>query len=295
MHRHTPAATLEPSFPFIVLLRQTTPIFLCGTNCTSIGSLLHLKFCDPLLRLQPCWKAFARNRWATAVRSKLYLRSVSSAIGANPTGQERTDMALATKFERELQKLFHRRTSWLRKAIGTNRPGKPHIFNRRKVAPKLWELGELASEILVRRRARRQFRQSVDGKRQWHIKRGKGFGIDAKRTKFKQWYEKYIGNKNCVYVFWSGRKCVYVGRTLHGKGRPAGWFDRVWFQPVTRIDIYSVPRRSEVPKAECLAVHLFDPTENKNWPSINRYTKKCSICKATKEIDRELESIFRLR
>jgi hypothetical protein len=204
-------------------------------------------------------------------------------------------MALATEFERQLQKLFDRRTSWLRKAIGKTRPGRPHVFNRRKVVPKLDELGELAADILVRRRGQREFLRVVDGKRQWHVKRGKGFGIDTKKRRFKKWYGKYIGNKNCVYAFWSRKGCVYVGRTSRGKGRPAGWFDRVWFQPVTRIDIFSVPRRSEVPKAECLAVHLFDPTENKNWPSMESYTKKCPICKATKEIDHELENIFRLR
>jgi hypothetical protein len=204
-------------------------------------------------------------------------------------------MALATRFEKELQKLFQRRTSWLRQALGKNRPGRPHLFNREKVEPRLYDLGEIAAKILVRRRARKEFRGGVDGKWQWHVKRGKGFGIDVKRKKFKRWYEKYIGNKNCVYVFWSRKGCVYVGRTSRGKGRPAGWFDRVWFQPVTRIDIHSVRRRSEVPKVECLAVHLFDPIENKNWPSIGNYTKKCPICAATKEIDHELKSIFRLR
>jgi hypothetical protein len=98
-----------------------------------------------------------------------------------------------------------------------------------------------------------------------------------------------------VYVFWSPHECTYVGRTIRGHGRPAGWFDRIWFQPVTRVDIHSVHRQSEVPKVECLAIHLFDPKENKNWPSIGKYTKKCPICEATKEIDHELKSIFRLR
>jgi hypothetical protein len=204
-------------------------------------------------------------------------------------------VALSKKFERELEKLFKRRTSWLRHAIGKNKPGRPHVFNRKKVKPKLDELGEIASEILVRRRAKGEFRRVIHRKRQWHVKRGKGFGVEAKRESFKRWYDKHIGNKNCVYVFWAGRKCVYVGRTLRGKGRPAGWFDRVWFQPVNRIDVYPVHNRSDVPKTECLAVHLFDPAENKNWPSINRYTKKCPICTATKDIDHELQSIFRLR
>jgi hypothetical protein len=180
-------------------------------------------------------------------------------------------------------------------AVGKNKPGRPHIFNRKKAGPKLYELGVLATQILVRRRARPEFLRAVEGKRQWHVKRGKGFGIDAKRKRFKRWYEGHIGNKNCVYVFWSNKECVYVGRTSRGKGRPAGWFDRVMFQPVKRIDIYSVRRPTEVPKVECLAVHLFDPAENRNWPSIGRYTKKCPICKATKEIDKELQSIFRLR
>lgn len=204
-------------------------------------------------------------------------------------------MALATRFEEGLWKLFHRRTSWLRKAIGKKKPGRPHLFNRKKVVPELIELGNLASEILARRRARKELHGIVGGKRQWHVKRGKGFGTDAKVKKFKHWYDRHIRNKNCVYVFWNSNHCVYVGRTLRGKGRPAGWFDRVWFQPVTRIDIYPVHRPSEVPRAECLAVHLFDPSENKNWPSFEKYTKECPICRATKEIDYELRSIFRLK
>lgn len=204
-------------------------------------------------------------------------------------------MALPAKFESELEKLFRRRTSWLRRAIGTKKPGRPHVFNRKKVEPKLHALGELAVQIIVRRRARKEFRRVVDRKRQWHVSRGKGFGTDAKRRSFKRWYDKRIGSKSCVYAFWSGKKSVYVGRTLLGKWRPSGWFDRVWFQPVTRIDIHSVPRPSEVPKAECLAKHIFEPRENKNRPSIGKYTKKCPICEATREIDGELRSIFRLR
>jgi hypothetical protein len=159
----------------------------------------------------------------------------------------------------------------------------------------LYKLGELAVEILVKRRARMEFRGAYAAKRQWQVKRGKGQGVGAKQENFKRWYEKDVGNKNCVYVFWAKRRCVYVGRTLRGHGRPAGWFDRVWFQPVTRIDIYSVRTPTQVPKAECLATHMFDPAENKNWPSIGKYTKKCPICEATREIDHELNSIFRLR
>jgi predicted nucleic acid-binding Zn ribbon protein len=64
---------------------------------------------------------------------------------------------------------------------------------------------------------------------------------------------------------------------------------------VTRIDIYTIHRKSEVGKAECLAVHRFDPKQNRNRPSMRKYTKKCPICQATKQIDDELRDIFRLR
>src|SRR5439155_14713647 len=133
------------------------------------------------------------------------------------------------RFERELHKLFHRRTSWLRNAVGKKRLGRPPIFNRRKVEPKLDQLSEIAAQIVVRRRARRDLLRAVDGKRQWHVKRGKGFGVDVKKQRFKRWYDRRIGNRNCVYAFWSKKGCVYVGRTLRGHGRPAGWFDRIWF------------------------------------------------------------------
>lgn len=204
-------------------------------------------------------------------------------------------MALKKEFERKLEKLFLRRTSWLRQAIGKKRPGPPHIFNRKRVESALAELLVLAEEILVKERGRRQFVGTWDKKSQWHVKRGKGFGISAKQKTFRKWYDKKIGNNNCVYVFWAKRKAIYVGRTENGKGRPAGWFDRAWFQPATRIDIYSVKRKSVVPMAECLATHLFKPTENKNSSSTKKYAKKCPIHKASKEIREEVKSIFRLR
>jgi hypothetical protein len=204
-------------------------------------------------------------------------------------------MSLAKAFDRELKSLFERRTAWLHRALGKKQPGRPHEFTKKKVGPKLYGLGEIAAQILVRRRARKDFNRSVDRLRQWHVKRGKGHGVRAKKESFREWYDKKIGHRNCVYVFWAKRDCVYVGRTSRGKSRPVGWFDRYWFSRVTRIDIHTVHRRSEVPKVECLAIHLFDPAENENWPSIGKYTKKCPICKTTKDIDAELKNIFRLR
>jgi hypothetical protein len=96
-------------------------------------------------------------------------------------------------------------------------------------------------------------------------------------------------------VFWSDRNCEYVGRTLRGKGRPSSSFDKFWFNGVTRIDIYSVASPAVVPKAECLAIDVFNPRRNVYSSSHPKFSRKCPICSAEKEIKRELRAIFPFR
>jgi hypothetical protein len=203
-------------------------------------------------------------------------------------------MALATQFSKELENLFKTRTAWLRVAIGKKRPGPVPAFTKKKVKRAVDKLVATARQIIVKERARGEFDGAVTDKRQWHV-RNKGWGVLAKRESFKRWYKKHIHGQNCVYVFWSGRKCKYVGRTLSGKGRPSSWFDKYWFGGVTRIDIYPVKNPTIVPKAECLAIDLFEPRRNEISPARPKYAKQCPICAAEKEIRRELNSIFALR
>jgi hypothetical protein len=204
-------------------------------------------------------------------------------------------MALTKDFERGLEKLFQRRTAWLRRAVGKKRPGPAPLFTKAKVRPRLEGLTEIARKILLRRRGKGEFMRAVDSKRRWFPKKGKGFGVGAKRSAFKSWYGRNIRSRNCVYVFWSSGVCEYVGRTVRGRGRPAGWFDKFWFPSVTRIDIYAVRNASLVPRAECLAIDRFDPRRNVNSASKPKYAKKCPVCSATKEIRQELKDLFRLR
>jgi hypothetical protein len=177
-------------------------------------------------------------------------------------------MALTKEFERGIEKLLQRRTAWLRRAIGKKRPGPAPLLTKAKVRPRLERHTQIAREILLRKRGRAEFRQSVEFTRHWFPKKGKGFGVYAKKAKFKHWYGHKIGSRNCVYVFWSRGVCEYVGRTVRGKGRPAGWFDKFWFPSVTRIDIYAVRNASLVPKLECLAIDQFNPRRNVDRKSV---------------------------
>ena len=203
-------------------------------------------------------------------------------------------MALSKQFERQLQNLFNRRTAWLKHSLGKKQPGRAPIFSKKSVQPRLERLLEVAEESLITRHGNSEFRDLVRAKKQWQVK-GKAFGVDAKIRAFKGWYQKYITSDNCIYVFWSRRRCYYVGRTIRGKGRPSAHFVKYWFPGVTRIDIFSVSSPTRVPKAECLAIHLMSPRYNKNQAAKRRYCPACPICKTKKEIKTDLKRLFRIR
>jgi len=217
-------------------------------------------------------------------------RALTSELSAIP----RRHMALAKQFENDLTKLFRRRTAWLSGAIGKRRSGPVPSFSKRKVGNELARLRLTARQILIKQRGRKEF-ESLVKKRQWRVSSGKGFGRRAKKIAFCLWYDKFVKSNNCVYVFWSGRKCMYVGRTLRGKGRPSGAFDKYWFSRVTRIDVYSVASPAVVPKAECLAIDLFDPSRNIYSSAKPKFARKCPICSTEKKILAELKRIFPLR
>src|SRR5207249_2415022 len=112
-------------------------------------------------------------------------------------------MALTKDFERQLEKLLDRRTAWLRRAIGRKRPGPAPMFTKSKVKPRVERLTEIARDIVLRKRGSKELRRCVEFKRRWFPKRGKGKGVDARKASFKRWYDRKIGSRNCVYVFWS--------------------------------------------------------------------------------------------
>lgn len=204
-------------------------------------------------------------------------------------------MAHSAEFRRELNALFERRTYWLLKTVETPSPGSPPSLSRKNVRKTVSRLQEIASAALAHRWARARFKEAVEQKRRWHPKKGKGRGFEAKRSAFKAWYLREIGRANCIYVFWNGRSCVYVGKTTKGAGRITSHFEKTWFQPVSRVDVYRTKGRRNLPALECLAIHRFRPRRNKFRAEERRWTTKCPLCRVHRQIDAELSQIFRLR
>lgn len=201
----------------------------------------------------------------------------------------------APQFRAELDRLFRRRTYWLRSAVEGPRPGPPPSLNRTHIRRAATKLQELASRALADNLARDEFEEGVLQRRSWHAKRGKGRGADAKRHAFNAWFDERLGPGIYVYVFWNRRRCVYVGKTAKSGRRISGHFDKHWFGGVTRVDVYSARGRRVLPALECLAIHRFQPSRNKFRAERRKWTKRCQLCTTHRLIDQELRSIFRLR
>jgi hypothetical protein len=89
------------------------------------------------------------------------------------------------KFDSVLLSLFKDRTHDLRSKVrATPRPVPK--FTRRRILKAIHELQALAEDVLLKTKRSKEILCSYDHKKQWHPKRGKGFGRPAKRASFKR-------------------------------------------------------------------------------------------------------------
>lgn len=203
-------------------------------------------------------------------------------------------MAFSKSFERELNSLFRQRTDWLRRKLGTSGAGKPPEFSRRKVGAGIRTLQTIASDSLAHKLAKSEFNEHVASRKSYFVK---GRGHDDKKEKFEKWFTTcFRKRKGLIYVFWGNRKkCIYIGRTGSHGSRPSSHFVKFWFSNVKRVTIFAVKGQSHVPKLECLAIHRFQPTRNKNKAATKKWTKACPLCTTHRYIENELRDIFRFK
>jgi hypothetical protein len=195
------------------------------------------------------------------------------------------------KFNRRLDRLYKKRTGWLRTVLTKANPGPVPSLKANQREHAIDRLQEIASDALAKKMARKEFR-SIE-KKPWMTKRR---GTDEKRREFRTWARKEIDKSSGkVYVFWHDKKCCYVGRTRGRGSRPSRHFKRGWFKGTTRIDVYMAPRKGDISRLECLAVHRFLPSRNKIKVSKENWTPKCPLCALHKKIKTELRRIFRFR
>lgn len=203
-------------------------------------------------------------------------------------------MSRASQFQRELDTLHDRRTDWLRGLL-TSRRGRRAILRRAQVNRTILRLQELYSDARAPSLARKRLSNTAIRKRTWRVTPAKGHMRNQKKTSFKKWYRSKFGKAGCIYVFWQGKRCIYVGRTEKGHGRPTDHFVKNWFPMVKRITVFAVSGRRSLPALECLANHWYKPLKNRRRPGKSKWTTKCPICKMQREIRDEIRSVFRFR
>jgi len=204
-------------------------------------------------------------------------------------------MASPKAFESGLDTLFRQYSAQLRRDVGKRSKGKVPKLTRPKLRKRIDRLVRIATDFDLKKNGKQTFIDAVKEKRQWHAKRGKGWGRAAKKKTFGAWYDEAVAGRNCVYVFWSGRRCVYVGRTGAGGRRPQAHFEKYWFSSVTRIDAHIIYGKRQLPMAECLAIHLYKPTKNKVKSAQQKWRSNCPICTKEVRVRKELVGLFPLK
>lgn len=204
-------------------------------------------------------------------------------------------MSRDVQFRKELDALYNRRADWLRSILTKGKRGPRKTLTRDQVNLTVRKLQDLASDEEAKQLATKELKRHTMKKRTWYVNKNKGHTRVQKKKTFKHWYDDRIGSGSCVYSFWNRKKCLYVGKTTKGHGRPAAHFEKNWFSSVTRIDVHAVSRRRDLSVLECLAIHRYKPLRNRAKAESRKWTRKCPLCRIHKDIRDEVRAIFRFR
>ena len=142
---------------------------------------------------------------------------------------------------------------------------------------------------MVRKVAKREFRDSHT-KRKLH--RMKGRGLVARGDDLVKFSRTLSGP--IVYAFWRGKRCLYVGKGMKAN-RLRGYQKAAYVREATCVEVFSISSKSQLPKAECLATHLFRPRDYKVRPAQTAWGKKCPVCRRHDKLRRELRGLFAMR
>lgn len=210
-------------------------------------------------------------------------------------------MALKNEFKAKLGELWDRATQKLLGELDLNSPGPRKKFNKRYINRGILELENLSTKM-VPGGVKRAF-EKITEQPCWNIiKKGearkKKDKKGRKRVPIVSWAKKVAPKPSpVIYSFWNKHKCFYVGRTQNFPGRLERHRDsgkRSRYLAIgNRIKVFTISTKAELPKAECLAMSLFEPSDNEKIASKKRYSRKCPHCRLHKVIRQELRSIFR--
>jgi hypothetical protein len=198
-------------------------------------------------------------------------------------------MAYANQFRDSLREAIDRRTDSMTRIILGGR-GAPKKFNkavRNKLRTKILDR---ASHILTRQSAKSEFRSLITNRRLRYIS---GRGVRQRFDSIYSWARKRVRGP-IVYAFWRRKRCLYVGKGLSYR-RLRAYKKNIYLKDATCVEIWQIASKAKLPSAECLAIHLFDPLDNRMKAAKVKWGKKCPVCRRHDEFKKEVDSLLRLR
>ena len=194
------------------------------------------------------------------------------------------------KFLRLLDDLWLRRTRDLRRVVTGPGVASKKKFTKEMRNKQRDKMLDAAYDALLKKYGKKELYQVTD---KCHKRYIKGYGIQDRFERMWTWVERKLSGP-IVYAFWRGDRCLYVG-----KGNTP---DRLWsykrsifLKEAKFLEVWEVCTRSALPKAECLATHLFEPKHNDVMPARKKWSKKCPICSKMRKIKREIRSLFKMK
>lgn len=224
----------------------------------------------------------------TCTYSVLRLSLARSITWLSARGDE--IVGLKTAFLHVLDEAVERRTGQLRRLVVSGDHGAPKQYTK-TIRDKLKkQILSAASAVLVDEHASAEFKKLVVRRRLRFIK---GFGTADRFDRLYRWARRKLDGP-IVYAFWRHKTCLYVGK---GKSyrRLKHYEKSVYLWHATALEVWEIKTKSQLPRAECLAIHLFEPRDNKQKKAAKvKWGKVCPICKRHDEIASETSSLLRL-
>lgn len=199
-------------------------------------------------------------------------------------------MALTKQFSTKLQSLWNRRTANLRGVIIPPGSGKTPKFNKTIRDQIVTDLLEVASEILIKRDARQEFKEVIKKR---YLKKLSGRGVGQKAERLLEWAKENLSGP-IVYAFWRGSRCLYVGKGS-SRTRLSNYQKSIYLSQADSVEIFCVKTAGNLGKAECLATHLFLPRDNKIKVAKKKWGRECPVCSRHDYIRDQLNHLCRIR
>ena len=205
-------------------------------------------------------------------------------------------MSKVKDFERALEKMWCCRKDDLIRLICLRRGRPQEPLSRQNREKQIEKLQDLAEKILFHR-GKDELRKMTSPQR-LRIK-----GYSRRRSALDERWDRIIAWTNThapgsfVYCFHRNGDCLYVGRSRSSGKRfiPYKQAKSILAQEATQLKVYPVRKKSQLAKAECLAIHLFNPDGNDRAAAHEKYSKECRICCIKEQVRQKVEDFFKLR